>query len=102
MDWMGGRVDEGGSLENYCTLAGTPGSNPGPSASVCREYDSATSDPLECRDCSVAACIGVWICGLHSPKRVPLALHVPILLGWPRGAPIPIGANCAYSSILEL
>jgi hypothetical protein len=28
---MGGRVDEGGSLENYCTLAGTPGSNPGPS-----------------------------------------------------------------------
>lgn len=29
---MGGRVDEGGSLENCCTLAGTPGSNPGPSA----------------------------------------------------------------------
>ena len=32
--WMGGRVVEGGSLENYCTLAGTPGSNPGPSASL--------------------------------------------------------------------
>ncbi len=30
---MGGRVDEGGSLENCCTLAGTLGSNPSPSAS---------------------------------------------------------------------
>ena len=29
---MGGRVDEGGSLENYCTGDRTPGSNPGPSA----------------------------------------------------------------------
>ena len=35
VQWMGGRVDEGGSLENCCTLAGTPGSNPGPSASLC-------------------------------------------------------------------
>ena len=35
---MGGRVDEGGSLENCCTLAGTLGSNPSPSAyQNCRE-----------------------------------------------------------------
>ena len=30
--WMGGRVVEGGSLENYCTLTRTLGSNPSPSA----------------------------------------------------------------------
>ena len=30
--WMGGRVVEGGSLENCCTREGTLGSNPSPSA----------------------------------------------------------------------
>ena len=29
---MGGRVVEGGSLENYCTFTRTLGSNPSPSA----------------------------------------------------------------------
>ena len=33
--WMGGRVVEGGSLENCCTRKGTLGSNPSPSVCCC-------------------------------------------------------------------
>ena len=41
---MGGRVVEGGSLENYCTLTRTLGSNPSPSASQTKRLLSEFSE----------------------------------------------------------
>ena len=43
---MGGRVVEGGSLENYCTLTRTLGSNPSPSASRTKRLLSEFSEDV--------------------------------------------------------
>lgn len=43
---MGGRVVEGGSLENYCTLTRTLGSNPSPSASQTKRFLSEFSEDV--------------------------------------------------------
>lgn len=43
---MGGRVVEGGSLENYCTLTRTLGSNPSPSASQTKRLLSEFSEDV--------------------------------------------------------
>ena len=49
---MGGRVVEGGSLENYCTLTRTLGSNPSPSASQTKRLLSEFSE-------------GVFLCSVY-------------------------------------
>ncbi len=54
---MGGRVDEGGSLENCCTPTGTLGSNPSPSVFTLASNRSVSFSPAN---------IGVGISGCES------------------------------------